>query len=73
MSKQTEEMRAFIERARAGDLNALERIRTYLQNHAFPLFGEELWPQDERQFVLESDERSIETLEIIIDYIEEAE
>ncbi len=72
MSQITEEMRGYVDRARNGDWVAVERIKRYLRDQAFPLFGEEMWPLEERQYVLDSDERSIEAMEIIIGHIDEA-
>jgi len=72
MSKTTDEMKVHVQRAEEGDLEAMERIRTYLEQQAFPLFGEDMWPEEERKHVLESDARVIETMQIIIEHIEEA-
>jgi hypothetical protein len=72
MTSTTKEMRDYIIRAKNGDANAIGRIKMYLKEQAFPLLGEDRWSIKEREFTLESDERSIEAIQIIVEYIEEA-
>jgi hypothetical protein len=72
MSQTTVEMQAWCDRARAGDQSAMQRIKRYLQDHVFELFGREIWTDADRQRVLETDESALDAMQLVIGYIEES-
>lgn len=72
MSKQSIEMRKYLDRAEGGDPAAMARIRVYVEEQVFPMFDEERLPQEERAEILSSDRRCLITFSLIVDQIEEA-
>ena len=50
----------------------MQRIKRYLQDHVFELFGKEIWTDADRQRVLETDESTLDAMQLVIGYIEES-
>lgn len=64
----TESMKLSLKEAKAGNIKHLEKIRFYLRYEVFPLLGGEI----DREGILSSDERTLNTMAVIVRKIEDA-